>query len=163
MKKSGLREKLAESSGGPTRYLSVKEPTARLQFLRELDDGDGWAYLDRVFDAEAGFSRFYYPGDAPGKDVSTAYFAVAVDGDGDAAVWELRKTVLAKLEEYDAEYGSVTDRPYKISRTGEGKKGTKYTCVPLDRSDGVKKKARAELAATVDLHDVIESLVADDD
>jgi hypothetical protein len=38
------------------------------------------------------------------------------------------------LIEYAKEFGTITDRYYKYSRTGSGPQDTNYTLIPLDQS-----------------------------
>ena len=60
--------------------------------------------------------------------------------DGTAEVFVLSqgngpKSVTPQLLEMAGEYGSITNRAWKIKRTGSGQKNTSYTLTPLDKDD----------------------------
>ncbi len=78
---------------------------------------------------------------------------VAVLDDGDWVVKIIDQTfadshIMANLVEFAAEYGSITDRDYNISRAGKGMNDTVYRLVPLD------KKARNSDIDTLELSEL---------
>lgn len=140
-KKESFKDKAKKKSGGSVRRLGEGE-TAEVRFLFEMSDSvNGWGSLAGYFDEPEQRSKFYEDAeDGPeGVVLKDAFFTVAIDiEEGSIDVWELRKTLVLALVEYEEEYSSITDRNYKLKRRGQGMK-TKYTATPMDSSPMTKK------------------------
>lgn len=78
------------------------------------------------------------------------------------------KHVVNSLIEYALEYGTVTNREFKITRIGSGMNDTQYTLIPLSESDN-KETATLELADLTTVYrklpydEQIEYFLADSD
>ena len=123
----------------------------------------GWQYLVSHYDEDTRRSYFYEDeGDLPEgvKNPRESFFALAYDVESDIVhVWELRKTMVVELIEYEEEYGSITDRNYKLKRRGEDI-NTKYTATPMDKCDMTKKVVKARGNVGTHLSDALESLLS---
>ena len=144
-KKSNIKKKLAESSRGMIRRLKEGERT-EVRFLFEMEDGDGWASLFSLYKPKE--KRSYHSPDKEDLEemkrkkekVRESWYAIAYDVKKKRVeVWELRTTMLEKLNALDEEYGTLTDRNYRLKREGQGL-DTDYTPVPMD-----KKKMSAKM------------------
>ena len=148
-KATTFQERAKQKSSGPTRRLQKGE-TAEVRFLFEMNHPDnGWKCLTGYFDTEAKRSYFIEDEDdlPKGAEARDSFFAVAYDvNEGTVDVWELRKTLAAALVDLEEEYGSITDRNYKLKRRGSGL-DTKYTVTPLDPSKMGKKHLKAATKA----------------
>ena len=168
-KQSKLRERALKKSAGIVRRLNEGE-TVTVRFLFEMDDDDnGWRWLASSFDEERSRTVFFEDDEdiPPGtKNIREAYFAVAYDCDAKDRdlpidVWELRKSLVSKLiTEFEEEYGSITDRNYKIRRRGTGLETT-YAATPMDASPMGKKMIRARKEADGILADRLDQLLSD--
>ena len=88
---------------------------------------------------------------------------MAIDSDGDVGVFEMKKTLSLEISDFDDEYGSITDRDYRLTRKGESMNETKYTATPLDVKPMTKKQLKAQEEAVEDsiLDNAIAALVGD--
>ena len=156
-----LRDAARSSGGGICRRLEANE-TATVRFLFELGDGDdGWSYLQRVYDSSDQRS-YYYMASEKVSGAGKAFFAAGIDVDNDSVeVWEIRQTMMAALIDHEEEYGTITDRNYKLRRRGDGRK-TEYTAQPAKQTDKPTKKAifKARNEATGMLHEALETLLS---
>ena len=157
-----FREAAERSAKGPARRLNKGEST-EVRFLFELgDEVHGWRYLASYYDPEKKRSFFFEDDeDIPaGKDLRETFLAVAYDVEkGAVEVWELRKTMIQKLLKCEAEYKTVTDRNYRLKRTGDGL-DTEYDPIPLDSKPLTKKMEKAKNKAEDILQEAVERLLS---
>jgi len=160
--KNDFLDVLAKSNAGVCRRLAKGE-TATVRFLYEVEDEDmpGWDTLSVFFDEEAQRS-FYFESanDAPeGTTVRTAFFAVAYDVETkNTEVWEFRKSLVQELNEYRLKFGNITDRNYRIRRTGEGL-NTKYRADERDKQPMSKGMQKAVANSKNLLEEVLNELL----
>ena len=166
---SSVLDRLLEKSASSGPVSRIKESqSVSLRFLFDLDDGRGWEVLNYYFDREDQRSVFLTEGERPpgGQQVRTGFYAVAhAEDTGETTVWELRKSVFQQLRDCYLEFGTITDRPYKISRKGSGKNSTEYSAIPLGEAPLSKALKRERKENETKLAEVIELLVhgRDDD
>ena len=144
-KKPDIRKLAKRSRSGPIRRLDKGE-TAEVRFLFEMDD---WGALFGHYDETTKRSSYYESEDdlPVGASPRDSFFTVCYDVVNKSVdVWELRKTLVSDLVECEVEYGTVTDRNYKLKRRGEDLK-TKYSAVPCDKSPMGKKMKEARAKA----------------
>ncbi len=167
-KQIDIRERALRKPAGIVRRLNEGE-TVTVRFLYEFGpDSPGWGWLASAFDEDRGRTAFFEDDEdiPPGtKNVRESFFAAAFDcedknRDLPLDVWELRKSLVEKLVEYDAEYGSITDRNYKIRRRGTGLETT-YAATPMDARPMGKKMLRAQKEADGMLADRVDQLLSD--
>ena len=110
----------AAQASGPCRRVA-KGANPVLRFLYPMsDEENGWNYLMMEFDSESRRSNYYEVDSAP-KKAREIFFAVAYDTEAKTVdVWELKKSVVKQLSDYDDDYETITDRAYKIRRRGMG-------------------------------------------
>ena len=165
-KQLNFREMAKRRVGGPVRRLAEND-TVEVRFLFEMEDAvHGWKYLINYFDEEQRRSFFFEDADdvpADAKSVRESYFALAYDvnaeDDDPVDVWELRKTMVLGLVEFEEEYGSITDRNFKLKRRGKGM-DTKHTATPMDKSPMSKKVVRARDNVGDRFSDALDSLLS---
>ena len=162
-KKESFKDKAKKRAGGAVRRLDKGE-TAEVRFLFEMEGGEdgGWNTLVSYFDEDEQRSKFYEDeDDVPDGEVGKeTYFGLAYDVNKKSVdVWELRKTLVLNLIEYEEEYKTITDRNYKLKRRGEGFK-TKYTATPMDSSPLTKRMQKARDEAEGKLAEALSTLLS---
>lgn len=169
-KRDDFRSRAKRRAAGFARRLGEGE-TVTVRFLFEMDDEEnGWGFLLSQFDSEKQRTIFYEDEDDTPEGaagVRESYFATAYDCDDKERdvpidVWELRKTLVVKLIEFEDEYGSVTDRDYKLRRRGTGV-DTTYAATPLDAVPMSKKIAKARKIADGLLESKLDQLLSASD
>lgn len=161
---SSFKEALQRSSStGIIRRLTSGE-VLTVRFLYEMEDEVGWCHLWGYYDED--LKRTIYIDKQPTKEqrrkriYKDHFFAVAIAEDtGEAHVFELRKSLAISLNEHEVEYGSISDRPYKLRRKGEGLE-TKYSSTPLDKSELTKEEKKVR-KGTQDLLDQAMDILLD--
>ena len=155
----------AENKGGGNAYLKMADKEQlRIRFLQELDEqapgydkDKGLALYVRLHQNPENFKKqavctYEDEGDCwacnqidsnPKWRAKGRLFVnvLVTDKTGERTVKVLNqnasfeKHCIVQLLEYAEEYGTITDRDYKIKRTGTDMNNTSYTLTPLDKAD----------------------------
>lgn len=89
---------------------------------------DGWKYRYVMLEEDEALIR----ATRDWQFKTRIYINVLVDGE--VQVWDAPKSVAKNLLEYASEFGSITDRNYKVKRTGTGR-DTQYIFMPKGETD----------------------------
>ena len=167
IKEQFKKQQAKRKSTSGIRRLTKNENSAKVRFLYPMagEDADcGWAGIYEVFDVNAKRS-FYYeeeedqPEHVEGK-IKPAYFGVGYDVDTrEVGVWQIKPTLFKILDGFDDAYGTITDRPYLITRKGEGLE-TEYQAFPLDKEDITEEMYEARANSKELLADKMEWLLS---
>ena len=121
--------------------------TVVLHFMSEFGDtqASGWQYLLCAPSRTTGEYLYWEP-DAPaphevaGQEQRATFYAVAYASHDGIGIWNLRKSVMASLSEYENQFKTITDRPYAITRKTDGEKP--YYTVKAEPEKGMPTKLR---------------------